>query len=471
MDTPFEFPENEDRASVKLFEEYLAQGGDMYFGLEEIESIIEYYLEAGDLEKAKKACELGLENFPYSGDMWLEMAQVQFGLGNLDLSLEHVLNAENFLPGDEDVRLLKGNILVCQEKFDEGIDCLQQVFATTDDKSLVALQLGLAYLGKGDEDVAIEYFKEALKGNIENEETLFDLSDALTSLGELEKALPFFEAILDKDPYSAGAWFNLGVVYDNLEKHDEAIRAYDYATLIDDKYSSAWFNFGICYLGKDEYAKALDCFKKVLEIEGIEDPNLPMYLGQCYHKLDAEDKAVEYYQQAIKLDDKIHQAWYGLGVCLDEKEKWFESIHFFKKAYELDDENSVYAFSLASAEYKTGNIQSALEYFKRASELSPDDTDVWLDWSFIYFENEEIDLALSVIFDGIRQNPADASLYYRLTAYLMKAGKYKQAFTYLENALILDYNKHVELLEFYTDLETQKALMKVIDQFRDEDVR
>ena len=49
--------------------------------------------------------------------------------------------------------------------------------------------------------------------------------------------------------------------------------------------------------------------------------------------------------------------------------------------------------------------------------------------------------------------------------------KYKQSFTYLENPLILDYNKHVELLEFYTDLETQKALMKVIDQFRDEDVR
>jgi hypothetical protein len=45
-------------------------------------------------------------------------------------------------------------------------------------------------------------------------------------------------------------------------------------------------------------------------------------------------------------------------------------------------------------------------------------------------------------------------------------GKYKQAFQYLETALTLDFDKHLILFDYFPELETQKALFRIIEQFK-----
>ena len=89
-------------------------------------------------------------------------------------------------------------------------------------------------------------------------------------------------------------------------------------------------------------------------------------------------------------------------------------------------------------------------------------------WSQIYYEQGDFEKAISIIQKGIEQLPDDSDLYYRATAYLIAAGKYKDAFVYLENALVLNFENHTVLLEFFPKLQTQKALFKIIDQYRKE---
>ena len=55
---------------------------------------------------------------------------------------------------------------------------------------------------------------------------------------------------------------------------------------------------------------------------------------------------------------------------------------------------------------------------------------------------------------------------YRMVVYQISAGRYKEAFAYLENALILDFENHEVLFDFFPKIETQKALFKIIDQHR-----
>ena len=93
-------------------------------------------------------------------------------------------------------------------------------------------------------------------------------------------------------------------------------------------------------------------------------------------------------------------------------------------------------------------------------------TDIWLNWSFIYYEQGDYKKAIELIQSGIEELPESSELYYRLTAYLISAGKYKEAFHYLENALILNFDNHKVLFDFFPRLETQKALFKIIDQYR-----
>jgi hypothetical protein len=46
-------------------------------------------------------------------------------------------------------------------------------------------------------------------------------------------------------------------------------------------------------------------------------------------------------------------------------------------------------------------------------------------------------------------------------------GKYKQAFQYLENALLLNFDKHSILFDFFPGLEANKALLGIINQYRE----
>ena len=99
---------------------------------------------------------------------------------------------------------------------------------------------------------------------------------------------------------------------------------------------------------------------------------------------------------------------------------------------------------------------------------APDDKEIWLNWSFIYYEQGEPTKAADVLSQGMADTPKEPDFLYRMAIYLIEAGQFKEAFTYLENALILDFEGHKILFDFFPKLETQKSLYKIIDQFRKE---
>ncbi|NJM93574.1 MAG: hypothetical protein HC842_01940 [Cytophagales bacterium] len=144
------------------------------------------------------------------------------------------------------------------------------------------------------------------------------------------------------------------------------------------------------------------------------------------------------------------------------------SAAFFNKALKLDQENQEYWLCVAEAEYKIGNLSSSIDAYEEALMLDDTCLDAWLDLSYIYFERGDYQKAIELIVKSLDALPEEAELYYRATVYLIHAAQFKQAFNFLENALILDFDKHSVLFEFFPKLETQKALFKIIEQFRKE---
>ena len=161
-----------------------------------------------------------------------------------------------------------------------------------------------------------------------------------------------------------------------------------------------------------------------------------------------------------------HEAWYGVGVCLALQDKWYEAIHFLNKALKIDSENAHYWKAVADAEYKTGNLVSALDAYREASEMNADDPQVWLDWSMVYYEQGDLKQAIEILEDGLNECPDNAEMYYRGVVYLIGSGSYKNAINRLETALMLDFEGHEVLFDFFPNLPTQKALYRIIDQFR-----
>jgi tetratricopeptide (TPR) repeat protein len=142
-------------------------------------------------------------------------------------------------------------------------------------------------------------------------------------------------------------------------------------------------------------------------------------------------------------------------------------VHFFNKALKIDNENGAYWKAVADAEYKIGNVVSALDAYVEASEMDPENAQVWLDWSLVYYDQGEFEQAISVIESGLDEMPTHAELFYRAVVYFIATGSYKHAITKLETALMLDYEGHKMLFDFFPDLHTQKALYRIIERYGD----
>ena len=183
------------------------------------------------------------------------------------------------------------------------------------------------------------------------------------------------------------------------------------------------------------------------------------------------DKAFAEYQQAMKVDEKLSEAWMGAGIVKDEMGLTREGLQFMEKAIDLEDINPEYWYILGDTYLKDGNLEKAKHAYRKVTELDPYNKDIWLDYADIFIQENKIDEAISILDKGIDSNPRNASNIYRRALYLLKKGYTKEAYSTIEGALILDYSNHTELFEYMPQLKNDLKVTSMIDSFRVENYK
>jgi len=467
----------EEEELIKRYEENLRANSTGYFDVDAYEVIVDHYMEKLKFKKALGAVNQAMEQFPFSTGLIAIKAQILSNLEQYEEALELLEKARNLHPMDIEIFLSIGSVFSLQGKHKEAIALYEDVLSFADDeKDDIYYNIGLAYQSMEDYEKAIDAYKKSIEENINHEGSLYELAFCLDVAGQLDGSLSYYKKFIDEDPYSSAAWYNLGIVCNKLEKFEEAIDAYGYALAIDaygyalaidDSFASAHFNLGNSLMNVEKFKDALEEFNKTIEIEGP-SPEVYCCIGAAYENMGQFDLGLKYFQKSAKLDSLYDEAWFGAGSCLEKQEKWYQALHFFNKAIKINHLNPEYWKAAAHAEFKIGNTISSMSAYEEAANLAPDDKEIWLNWSFIYYEQGEPKKATDVLLQGMADAPKEPDFLYRMAIYLIEAGEFKEAFTYLENALILDFEGHKILFDFFPKLETQKALYKIIDQFRKE---
>ena len=124
-------------------------------------------------------------------------------------------------------------------------------------------------------------------------------------------------------------------------------------------------------------------------------------IGECYEQLEDPQRARDYYKKATKLDPNLAEAWLGIGITLQNEERWFEATHYIKKAIELDDKNAEFWFAMGDAEYHLDNYVAAEAHYKKVIDLEPDNQDIWLEYSHLLMADSRADEALELIKKGM----------------------------------------------------------------------
>ena len=234
---------NEDfENSLKRFEEMIASNTSQFFDADELEEIIEYYMQWFNLELAKKAIDYATNQYPYNSSLKIKKAQYLSSQHNTRDALLLLNDIEEVESSNSELYMTRGYIYSQIGLSEQAIENFKFALPLSEFKDEVYVAIGVEFLNDEKAADALYYLKKAIKINSENEIALNELSLCFELTGKSEEAITFYESYIDENPYSYYAWFNLGISYNRLGLYEKAVDAYDYAIAIKDNFSSAYFN-------------------------------------------------------------------------------------------------------------------------------------------------------------------------------------------------------------------------------------
>lgn len=461
--------EEEDylRELLQKFESVLKDSDSyVFFDTAELEDIIFHYFNEADFLKARKAIDYALKRFPT--DITFEVFRAQYllntGQSEKALILIDLLRVRD--PDNPDISLTRGSILSTLGKHDEAIaDFLKALPRVDTDTNEVYQSIAFEYEAVGEYSKAIDYLVKALLIDNENESLLYEIGYCYDLAGDGDGAIRFFKNYTDKFPYSYVAWYNLGLAYSIMELYEKAIDALDFSIAIEPHFIPAHFSKAQSYEQMEMYTQAIHVYKQTMEFE-TPDAMLYYYIGDCYENLNNFSLALEYYRKSVGIERQFADAWMGIGICLNELGQHSEAVSNMKQAVKLEPENPEFWYIYADALLDDGQPDEAEIAFEEVIKLDPEHPEIWLDFSDFYAHNRNnIERAIELIEEGAYHQPDNSVISYRIVAYLLEAGREKEAIRELYIALSQSYENHVYLLEYSEKARITQAVTDAISSF------
>jgi tetratricopeptide (TPR) repeat protein len=223
--------------------------------------------------------------------------------------------------------------------------------------------------------------------------------------GNYEKSTQLFRHALSIQPNASDCWANLGNSYISLYQYADAVHCFNQAISINKNSIEAIYGLSIAHSKNRNYELALNCYEKLLDLGGLDNPQIANGIGIVLTQLKRYDEALIYYkkiregmqvppevfcnegiaykglkqypsalasyQQAIALDPQYAQAWYNQGATLHDLGRYDEALASYDRAIQIYPAYAQ-AWSNKGVTFSCmGQPQRALEFLKKSQSLDP----------------------------------------------------------------------------------------------------
>jgi tetratricopeptide (TPR) repeat protein len=450
---------------VGKFDEMIRQNKMYFFDVEEFEEIIDFYLEQNITKKARKAIDYAMRQHPSSTVFMLRKAQYYADVNNTTKALDILHKIEVLEPQNPEILATKGAVYSQLKQYKEAISEYEKAIRYSDEKDDLYTRIAFEYEEIKEYNQAIEYLVKALEFNPENQAVIYELAFCYELAGREDEGIAFFGDFLDKNPYSDIAWFNLGIAYSNKQLYEKAIDAYEFVIAISPDFSSAYFNKANALANLERYQEAIGYYQETLEMEAP-DGMTHYYIGECYEKLDDLENAYSNYHIAARLEPEVSDIWAGLAIISDRTSNGKAALKYIRKALSVEETNMDFKLILADMCFRYGKLDEAISIYHEAILREAGHPDVWLEFSGMWYNLENLNEAIGTIMRGIEAQPTNADQYYRLAGYLAAKGRTKEAYQNFETALYMDATGYELFLEFFPEHKNDVQFYNLIDQYK-----
>lgn len=247
-----------------------------------------------------------------------------------------------------------------QNKFEEALETMELVLKLeTKYEYLNCIGKCLMALERYDE--ALDCFNEVNQITLEN--IVSYKPKALEKLGRFEEALKYYDKNIEIDPKSPYGWCDKAACLENMGRYEEALQHYNKAIELDEEDTS----HALAYKGNllhmnGHTEEALDCFNQSLKYRSTNidersferknithHPFLTNYFGMLYCKASCLDlmrkfeESSKCWDEATSINPNNSVLWFNKGKSLQSLEKYEEALECYIKAVDL---NYPYSLSL-----------------------------------------------------------------------------------------------------------------------------
>lgn len=461
-----DFLDEEVQSNVQRYEKMMRNKTTEYFDPETLETIVDFYIEKDKLKRALEVVYYAETLYPGLTDFMLLKAEILGLMSKYDEAVSVLKKVESFEPFNPELHLLKGDLMLHAEEFQQAEACFETALQYADERTDMLFEIAYAYQDCDIYSKAIEYFEKIIHETPTNDQAKYELAACYDMIGNFNACEMIYLGMIDDDPYSANAWYSLGVSYAKEGKHEKALSAFDYCLIIDEDYLLARFNKANELVELKRYEEALQEYHFVIEKDGPDSITYCNIAG-CLERMGNIIEARDYYQKSTRLNPNLAEAWFGIGLTYEKELKMKDAMNYYKRALIMEPENTEYLLSLAECEYQLGNLEESEECYQMIIALDPELMEAWLDWSYVMFNDKREMEAIELLTEAIKVEPNCHQYYYRLTTYLYKTGKVKSALQYLELGLLINFKEHFLVFEYAPELASAIDILELIEAFRD----
>lgn len=458
--------EEELKHTVNRFLEMQSSDKEYFFDVNQFEDLFDYFLENGEWDDAESVIRMARKQHPFANSINIREAHLNVAFGKINNALSILNKAEKIEPFNEDILLLKAQVLSQMRQHQKALQYYERALEKSiENKSEIMLDIAMELEEMQDYSRAIEVLKELVLNDPDNEVALHEISHCFESINESQNGIEFFIDFLEQHPFSASGWFNLGELYMRHELNEKALESFDFATAINEEYAHSYFNKGVIFANTGDFQSALSCFIDCTEYEGM-NPLTLCYIGECYEKTGNYINALEYYDKVLEIDDRWSDAWMGKAAVHELLGEDSSALLMIENALKTLPEHIEYLLFYARINGKLGNGAEAIEAFDKAKLIRPESPQVWIEYSEYLDREKGAKNAVDIMMEGLVFNDGQSDFYYRLVAYLLKAGREAEALIFFGEALLEDYDNHQLLLSYYPEAINNENINQLIEIYK-----
>ncbi|MBO7528780.1 MAG: tetratricopeptide repeat protein [Bacteroidales bacterium] len=462
MDDDFDVKELVDR-----FEKMVKQHQSCYFDADELNVILEHYLQHNNIKRANLAADIAVKYHPNNPIINIIKAKQLLANSHAQEALSTLKNA-NLDHNDADYLLTLGACYSDLGEHQKAIRAYMKAAKEFDFKDCEDIYnfIAVEYENLGDMENALKFFILGIDKAEDIDNQYFEIRNCYSFLHKMDEALAFFRKQIDKNPYSVSAWMALGNCYVRLGDLENAIEQFDYALSIDPHYKKGYIDIATAYNELDKFKETIEIVEEAKRYNAESALLLCLY-GEAHAKLGDNESALKIYQKAMKLDDKIPEAYAGIGFVLSDEGNPQSAIKFLKHAHTLSPYNTDYMYVLIEEYNKIEEYDNALKFVNEILDLNPYDENVYISMMECYVMKDDPENAMESLERGLRILPNNAALLYRKAFLYFAQEKDESGLLTLEMALNSDYDGHIEFLNFDAEnLTSNPNIMDLIEEYR-----